>query len=77
MSTTLDGRNKLVDEPADDLNTVAGGHAVCDLRREALVVHQEEVNLLHVVHQELLEAVREEVAGLRVRCENEIGRDRE
>jgi hypothetical protein len=77
MSTSVERRKKLVDEPADDLNAVAGRHAVCDLRREALVVHQEEVNLLHVVHQELLEAVREEVAGLQLGCENEIGRDKE
>jgi hypothetical protein len=77
MSTPAEERKNVVDEPADDLNAVAGRHAVCDLRREALVVHKEEVNLLHVVHQELLEAVREEVAGLRVGCENEIWRDRE
>jgi hypothetical protein len=37
---------------------------VCNLSREAFVVHEKEVDFLDVADKELLEAVREKVAGL-------------
>ena len=37
---------------------------MCDLGGEALVVHEEEVELPDVADKELLETVGEEVAGL-------------
>jgi hypothetical protein len=50
--------------PAEDVNALARADVVCDLRRKALVVHQEEVNFPGVADQEFFEAVRQEVAGL-------------
>ncbi len=44
---------------------VAAADVVCDLRREAFVVHEEKVNFPDVVNQELLQAIREEMTGLR------------
>ena len=53
--------------PLKNLDTVAAADVVRNLRREALVVHQEKVNFPHVADKELLQAVREEVTGLRKR----------
>lgn len=44
--------------PLKNDNAVTGRNVVRDLRSEALVVHQEELNLLDVVDDELLESVR-------------------
>lgn len=37
-----------------------------DLGSEGLVVHQQEVQLVHIVHEELFEAVGQQVASLLV-----------
>ena len=50
--------------PLKNGDTVAAADVVRDLRRESLVVHQQEIQLPDVADQELLEAVGEEVAGL-------------
>lgn len=51
--------------PLEDGDAVAAGDVVGDLGSEAFVVHKEEVDFPHVVHEELLKAVGEEVAGLK------------
>ena len=43
---------------------VAAADVVCDLGREAFVVHEEKVNFPDVAEQELLQAIRKKVAGL-------------
>jgi hypothetical protein len=40
---------------------------VCNLSREAFVVHKEEVNFLDVADKELLEAAGEKVTGLKMK----------
>ena len=51
--------------PLENDDTVATADVVCNLGRVAFVVHEEEVKFPHVADQKLLEAVREEVAGLK------------
>lgn len=53
--------------PLKDIYPVAGRNAVRDLGGEGLVVHQQELELVHVVHEELFEPVGQQVAGLPVR----------
>ena len=52
------------DVPFEDGGAVSAAHVVGDLGGEGLVVHQQKVELPNVADEELLEAVREEVAGL-------------
>ena len=52
------------DSPFKDGDAVTRADVVCDLRRESLVVHQQEIQLPDVADQELLEAVGQEVTGL-------------
>ena len=42
---------------------------MCDLRREAFVVHEEKVDFSYVADQELLQAVGKYMAGLDVEVE--------
>ena len=50
--------------PLEDECPVAAADVVRNLGREAFVVHQQKVNFPHIADKELLEPVREEVAGL-------------
>ena len=59
------GRTERVNAPLQDECPVAAADVVCDLRSEAFVVHEEKVNFPDVVHQELLKAIRKEMAGLK------------
>ena len=56
---------RLPDEPLENRDTVAAADVVCDLSSEALVVHKQKIQLPDVADQELLEAVGQEVTGLR------------
>lgn len=51
--------------PLEDGGAVSAADVVCDLSSEGLVVHQEDIEFPDVVDEELLETVREEVAGLK------------
>lgn len=50
--------------PLEEGNAVAAADVVGDLSSEALVVHQQEIQLPYVTDQELLQATGEEVASL-------------
>ena len=50
--------------PLQDRYPVAAAHVVCNLRRKALVVHEQEVDLPDVANQEFFEAVGEKMASL-------------
>lgn len=52
--------------PLQDECPVAAADVVCNLRREAFVVHQEEVDFPHVADKELLQAVGKKMTGLYV-----------
>ena len=51
--------------PLENDDAVAGADVVCDLRGKGFVVHEEKVNLLDVLDDELLESVGEKMAGLK------------
>lgn len=50
--------------PLENGDAVAAGDIVCNLGSEAFVVHEEKVDFPHIVHEELLEAVGQEMACL-------------
>jgi hypothetical protein len=52
--------------PRQDSDPIPTGDAVRDLSRELFVVHEQEVDLLDIVHHELFEAVRQEMSRLPV-----------
>ena len=52
--------------PLHDHLALLGGHGVRDLGAVAPVVHEKHLELLDIVHEDLLEAVGEHVAGLPV-----------
>lgn len=57
-------RQPIISIPGEDINAVARADVVCNLSSEALVVHEEEVDLLDIVYQELLQSIRKKMAGL-------------
>lgn len=59
--------------PLKNADTVTRADVVCNLSSEALVVHQQQVDLSDVVDNELLEAVGEQVTGLLVRTVTNLG----
>ena len=63
------------DAPLENCNPVLAAHAMRNLRREALVVHQQELELTNVVHQELLQSVGQKVASLLVRAVPNLSHD--
>ena len=60
--------------PLKDDCPVAAADIVCNLRREAFVVHEEKINFPDVADQELLQAVREHMPGLQNVGEDVRGR---
>lgn len=42
------------DAPLQDGNPVAAAHTMCNLRREAFIVHQQQVHISHIVDKQLL-----------------------
>lgn len=57
----------------DDLLALLGRHAVGDLAAVDAVLHQQHLQLLDVVDEELLEAGRQHVTGARVRTVTDVG----
>mmetsp|Transcript_13770 Transcript_13770/g.19460 ORF Transcript_13770/g.19460 Transcript_13770/m.19460 type:complete len:181 (+) Transcript_13770:167-709(+) len=57
----------------DDGAALGGRHVVGDLSAVLAVVHEQELQVLHVAHDELLEAVGQGVAGLLVAAEADLG----
>lgn len=53
--------------PLKDCCAVTAADVVRNLCREAFVVHQEQVNFPHVADEELLQAVRKKMPGLKKR----------
>lgn len=66
-----DGDGQLL-RALDNQLALLGGHSVGDLGTVDAVLHQQHLQLAHVVHQELLEAVREHVAGALVRAVTDV-----
>ena len=58
------GQNGGSHAPLKDGSAVAAADVVCDLSREAFVVHEEKLNFPDVADQQLLQAIGEEVTGL-------------
>ena len=56
-----------IDAPLEDGDAVAAADVVGNLGGEALVVHQQEVQLPYVADQELLQTIGEKVASLEKR----------
>lgn len=54
--------------PLEDGNSVLAAHTVRNLRRETLVVHQQQLQLTDIVYYELLEPVGKMMASLLVRA---------
>lgn len=54
--------------PLKNRNSVLAAHTVRNLRRKALVVHQQQLELANVVHQELLQSIGQKMASLLVRA---------
>jgi hypothetical protein len=50
--------------PLKDNGPVAAANVVRNLRREVFVVHEQKLNIAYIADKELLEAVREKMAGL-------------
>ena len=61
--------------PLDDLPPLLGGDVVGDLGGVLAVVHQEELEVVHVVDAETVEAVGQHVPGLLVRSVTDLGHD--
>jgi hypothetical protein len=57
----------------DDLCSDSGADVMCDFSAEGAVVHEEDVEVLGVVDEELLESVGEEVLGGVVRAVSDLG----
>jgi len=57
----------------DDLLALLGAHAVGDLAAVDAVLHEQDLQLTHVVHQELLESGGQHVAGELVRSVTDVG----
>ena len=51
--------------PFENEDAVSAADVVGNFGRKAFVVHEEKVNFPDVVHQELLKAIRKEMAGLK------------
>lgn len=56
-----------------NLLTLLGGDAVGDLTAVDAILHQQHLQLLHIVHQELLEAGGQHVAGQLVGSVADVG----
>ena len=54
------------------MDTVAAADVVCDLSREAFVVHEEEIEFPNVADQELLQTVGQEMPRLRKNYEKDM-----
>lgn len=57
----------------DNLLALLGGDAVGDLAAVNAVLHEQDLQLAHVVHQELLESGGQHVAGALVRSVTDVG----
>lgn len=57
----------------DNVLALLGGHAVGDLSAVDAVLHEQHLQLLDVVDEELLEAGRQHMTGARVRTVTDVG----
>ena len=70
---SVDHANRQLVGALEDGHSLLGGHSVSDLGTVGVVVHHEELEVLHVVHGELVQAVGEHVLGGSVRAVTDIG----
>ena len=66
------GQNVGSHAPLKDGSAVAAADVVCDLSREAFVVHEEEIEFPNVADQELLQTVGQEMPRLRKNYEKDM-----
>lgn len=59
--------------PLDDITALLGGNSVGDLGGVNAVLHHQDLQLLDVVHQELLEAGRQHMTGAGVGSVTDVG----